>query len=91
MCLFPDASDVPGYRLMIIANRGTGRGDATTCDGMKVNEVHLFPGLLNSIKGTQEMDKMYGAVKGVSTASVMGCLTLVAKLLLQTVMERRQD
>ena len=64
MQLFPDASDVAGYRLMVKADFGTGRGDATTCAGMKLNGVHLFPGLPNSTEGTQEMDKLYAAAKG---------------------------
>jgi hypothetical protein len=62
-CLFPDAADVPGKRVMIKCDSGPGRDSLELLADLRVRGIYLFPAVPNSSAVTQEMDQCYGPFK----------------------------
>ncbi len=62
-CLFPDAANVPGKRVMIKCDSGPGRDSLELLADLRVRGIYLFPAVPNSSAVTQEMDQCYGPFK----------------------------
>jgi len=63
--LYPDASDVPGRRVILKADSGPGRKNTELMAYLRVRGFYFLPGLPNSTHVTQEMELLIGEVKSV--------------------------
>ena len=61
--LFPDASDVPGRRVMLKVDSGPGRTNRDLLATLRHLGFYMYPGVPNTTAVTQETDKSYGPFK----------------------------
>jgi hypothetical protein len=61
--LYPDASDVPGKRLLYMIDGGHGRLDEESLAEKRARGIYLLPGVQNTTQVHQETDQNYGQFK----------------------------
>ena len=62
--LFPDALDLPGFRVMVKVDSGPGRLNINLLAELHLVGFYLYPGVPNTMAVTQETDRNYGPFKG---------------------------
>jgi hypothetical protein len=62
--LFPDALDLPGFRVMVKVDSGPGRLNVNLLAELRLLGFYLYPGVPNTTAVTQETDRNYGPFKG---------------------------
>ena len=62
--LFPDALDLPGFRVRVKVDSGPGRLNVNLLAELWLLGFYLYPGMPNTTAVTQETDRNYGPFKG---------------------------
>ena len=70
-CLYPDASDTPGKRVMIKLDSGPGRSNVDLLARLRLKGYLLYPGVPNTTAVTQETDQNYGLFKSIYRTNLL--------------------
>jgi len=68
--LCPDASDIPGKRVLLKLDSGPGRMSLDMLASLRLQGVHVIPGVPNTTHVTQETDQNYGLYKSIYRANL---------------------